>query len=104
MSAALCAVALTACSHNAKPEAPALRGTVTYVVNGDTIHVRTTDRNERVRKGLVLAQKCSWESTVQQMQDLIKQAITKKERRSNRNIEPMTEAQLEYVYMATQGS
>ena len=24
--------------------------------------------------------------------------------RSNRNIEPMTEAQLEYVYMATQGS
>jgi endonuclease YncB( thermonuclease family) len=49
MSAALCAVALTACSHNAKPEAPALRGTVTYVVDGDTIHVRTTDRNERVR-------------------------------------------------------
>ena len=35
---------------------------------------------------------------------LIKQAINKKERRSNRNIEPMTEAQLEYVYMATQGS
>jgi hypothetical protein len=38
------------------------------------------------------------------MQDLIKQAINRKERRSNRNIQPMTEAQLEYVYMATQGS
>jgi hypothetical protein len=37
------------------------------------------------------------------MQSLIKQAINKR-RRSNRNIEPMTEAQLEYVYMATQGS
>jgi hypothetical protein len=59
---------------------------------------------ERVQKGLELARQCSWESTVQTMQDLIKQAINKKERRSNRNIEPMTEAQLEYVYMATQGS
>ncbi len=59
---------------------------------------------QRVQKGLALAQQCSWESTVKAMQDLITQAIDKKERRSNRNIEPMTEAQLEYVYMATQGS
>ena len=62
------------------------------------------DRNERVRRGLELAQKCSWESTVRQMQDLIRQAITKKERRSARRIEPMTVAELEYQYMATQGS
>jgi beta-glucosidase/6-phospho-beta-glucosidase/beta-galactosidase len=62
------------------------------------------DVQARVQKGLELAQQCSWESTVKTMQDLIKQAINKKERRSNRNIEPMTEAQLEYVYMATQGS
>jgi beta-glucosidase/6-phospho-beta-glucosidase/beta-galactosidase len=62
------------------------------------------DRNERVRKGLALAHQCSWEATVQQMQDLITQAITKKERRSARKIEPMTVAQLEYQYMATQGS
>ena len=27
-------------------------------------------------KGLALAKKCGWESTVQQMQDLIKEAIT----------------------------
>jgi beta-glucosidase/6-phospho-beta-glucosidase/beta-galactosidase len=62
------------------------------------------DVQQRIEKGLALARQCSWESTVKTMQDLIKQAINKKERRSNRNIEPMTEAQLEYVYMATQGS
>jgi beta-glucosidase/6-phospho-beta-glucosidase/beta-galactosidase/glycosyltransferase involved in cell wall biosynthesis len=65
---------------------------------------RKGDTEQRIQRGLELAQQCSWESTVAQMQDLIKQAIGKKERRSNRNIEPMTEAQLEYVYMATQGS
>jgi beta-glucosidase/6-phospho-beta-glucosidase/beta-galactosidase/glycosyltransferase involved in cell wall biosynthesis len=62
------------------------------------------DRNDRVRKGLELAQQCSWESTVQRMQDLITQAITRKERRSAQKIEPMSVAQLEYQYMATQGS
>jgi hypothetical protein len=65
---------------------------------------RSGDVEQRVQRGLELAKQCSWESTVQKMQDLIKQAIDKKERRSTRNIEPMTEAQLEYVYMATQGS
>jgi hypothetical protein len=62
------------------------------------------DTEARVQRGLALSQQCSWEVTVQKMQDLIKQAITKKERRSARSIEPMTEAQLEYQYMATQGS
>jgi hypothetical protein len=62
------------------------------------------EREQRVRKGLELANKCSWESTVQQMQDLIKQAITKDDRRSAKKIEPLTVAQLEYQYMATQGS
>jgi hypothetical protein len=57
-----------------------------------------------VRRGLELARKCSWEGTVQTMQDLIKQAITRKDRRSGRKIEPLTESQLEYQYMATQGS
>ena len=59
---------------------------------------------DRVKRGIELAQTCSWESTVQRMQDLIKQAIGRRERRSARKIEPMTEAQLEYQYMATQGS
>jgi len=62
------------------------------------------ERIERVRKGQLLAQKCSWESTVQQMEDLIKKAITKQDRRSAKKIEPLTVAQLEYQYMATQGS
>ena len=65
---------------------------------------RAGDTAQRIERGLELARQCSWESTVAQMQDLIKQAINKKERRSNRKIEPMSEAQLEYVYLATQGS
>jgi beta-glucosidase/6-phospho-beta-glucosidase/beta-galactosidase len=60
--------------------------------------------DERVKRGLELAQQCSWEGTVATMQRLIKEAISKKDRRSTRNIEPMTQAELEYVYMATQGS
>jgi hypothetical protein len=38
------------------------------------------------------------------MQGLIKDAITKPNRRSGRKIEPLTEAELEYQYQATQGS
>src|SRR5688572_5131107 len=41
----------------------------------------------RVQRGIELAQTCSWESTVQRMQDLIKQAIGRRERRSARKIE-----------------
>jgi beta-glucosidase/6-phospho-beta-glucosidase/beta-galactosidase len=85
---------------------------IVHLANGAEEFVRAAqkcleqqgDVNERVQRGLELARQCSWESTVQKMQDLITQAIGKKERRSNRNVEPMTEAQLEYVYMATQGS
>jgi beta-glucosidase/6-phospho-beta-glucosidase/beta-galactosidase len=59
---------------------------------------------DRVKRGLELAKKCSWESTVAQMQQLIKQAIGRDDRRSTRDIEPMEESELEYIYMATQGS
>ena len=62
------------------------------------------DRTARVQRGLELAKQCSWEVTVQKMQDLIKQAIGRSDRRSGRKITPMTEAQLEYQYIATQGS
>ncbi len=65
---------------------------------------KSDDVQQRVQRGLALSQRCSWESTVQQMQDLIKQAIGRNDRRSARKIEPMSEAQLEYQYMATQGS
>jgi hypothetical protein len=58
----------------------------------------------RVAKGLALAKQCSWEGTVAKMQSLIKQAITKPDRRSGGKIEPLPQAELEYQYMATQGS
>jgi beta-glucosidase/6-phospho-beta-glucosidase/beta-galactosidase len=61
-------------------------------------------KGERVQRGLELAKKCSWESTVATMQQLIKEAIGKDDRRSVRDIEPLEESELEYVYMATQGS
>jgi beta-glucosidase/6-phospho-beta-glucosidase/beta-galactosidase len=62
------------------------------------------DVEQRVKRGLELSMQCSWEVTVQKMQDLITEAITKKQRRSARGIQPMTVAELEYQYMATQGS
>jgi hypothetical protein len=60
--------------------------------------------DERVRRGIELAKKNSWEGTVATMQRLIKEAISKKDRRSERDIQPLEESELEYVYMATQGS
>jgi glycosyltransferase involved in cell wall biosynthesis len=80
------------------------RGAEEFVQAAQRILEKQGDTEERIKKGLELAKQCSWEGTVAKMQDLIKQAINRKERRSARNISPMTEAQLEYQYMATQGS
>jgi hypothetical protein len=60
--------------------------------------------HDRVKRALELARKNSWEGTVKTMQNLIGEAIGKDERRSNREIKPMTEAELEYQYAPTQGS
>jgi glycosyltransferase involved in cell wall biosynthesis len=59
---------------------------------------------DRIQKGMDLANASGWENTVATMQGLIKDAITKPNRRSGRKIEPLTEAELEYQYQATQGS
>ena len=59
---------------------------------------------QRIRKGIDKARQCSWESTVDSMQGLIREAIGRKDRRSARKIAPLAEAELEYVYQATQGS
>jgi len=80
------------------------RGAEEFVLAAQRALEGQGDTKQRVQRGLELARKCSWEGTVQSMQDLIKQAINRKDRRSNRRIEPLTEAQLEYQYMATQGS
>jgi beta-glucosidase/6-phospho-beta-glucosidase/beta-galactosidase/glycosyltransferase involved in cell wall biosynthesis len=66
--------------------------------------LRDGKAGERVRKGIELSKQCSWEGTVERMQGLIREAIGKKDRPSAGKIEPLTEAEMEYVYMATQGS
>ena len=60
--------------------------------------------DERVFRGLELAKKSSWESTVAQMQALIKTGIDKEDRPSAQPIEPLDEAEMAFVYSATQGS
>jgi beta-glucosidase/6-phospho-beta-glucosidase/beta-galactosidase/glycosyltransferase involved in cell wall biosynthesis len=60
--------------------------------------------DDRIRRGIELAKKSSWEGTVDQMQKLIRDAIKRDDRPSGGRIEPLTESELEYVYMATQGS
>lgn len=62
------------------------------------------DVKQRVQKGLELSKRCSWEGTVARMQGLIKQAITRPDRKSGGRIAPLPQAELEYQYMATQGS
>jgi beta-glucosidase/6-phospho-beta-glucosidase/beta-galactosidase len=66
--------------------------------------LRAGPDDERVQRGLELAKKSSWEETVATMQRLIKEATGKKDRPSAAKIEPLSESELEYVYMATQGS
>lgn len=62
------------------------------------------DRDQRVRRGLDLARQCSWESTVQTMQNLIQDAIGRKDRPSAQRIEPLSAAELNYTYISTPGS
>jgi hypothetical protein len=59
---------------------------------------------ERVTAGLELARESTWEKTVSRMQGLIKDAITKKDRRSNRKIDPVPEQELAVAYEFTPGS
>jgi beta-glucosidase/6-phospho-beta-glucosidase/beta-galactosidase len=63
-----------------------------------------TPDDDRIRRGIEKARQCGWESTVQTMQSLIKEAIGQKDRPSARKIRPMDDAELEYVFQATQGS
>jgi glycosyltransferase involved in cell wall biosynthesis len=59
---------------------------------------------DRIQKGIEMATGCGWENTVTQMQRLIKEAIGEPDRRSKQKIEPIADAELEYLYQATQGS
>lgn len=63
------------------------------------------ERNgDRVKRGLELAQKSSWENTVKSMQDLIRKAISSHERRSSRQVTPLSEIELTEAYVHTPGS
>jgi glycosyltransferase involved in cell wall biosynthesis len=87
---------------------------IVHLTRNDPIEfIRTVDRiltqpdPERVRRGVELAKRNSWENTVKTMQGLIKEAITKQERRSTRKIIPVTDPEQEvmaYQYQPTQGS
>ncbi len=58
----------------------------------------------RIQRGAEKALQCSWESTVSTMQGLIKDAISKRDRRSRRKIVPLTDAELSYQFQHTPGS
>jgi glycosyltransferase involved in cell wall biosynthesis len=60
--------------------------------------------DECVRRGIELARKSGWESTVESMQKLIRDAISSPARQSARPIEPPGEGNIEFAYAATQGS
>jgi hypothetical protein len=80
------------------------KGAWDYIGALDKALERGPDVQERVAKGLALSKQCSWEGTVAKMQALIKEAITKPDRKSGVKIAPLPKAELEYQYMATQGS
>lgn len=66
--------------------------------------LRSGKDDPRVLRGIELAKKSAWEETVARMQDLIARAIGAPNRPSSKTIAPLSQATLEYVYAATQGS
>lgn len=58
----------------------------------------------RIQRGIERANQCGWDNTVRTMQSIIEEAISTDVRRSNRRIEPLSEAELIYQYQHTQGS
>jgi beta-glucosidase/6-phospho-beta-glucosidase/beta-galactosidase/glycosyltransferase involved in cell wall biosynthesis len=59
---------------------------------------------DRIERGVEKARQCGWENTVNTMQRLIEESIGSDTRRSARKITPFDQAELEYIYQATQGS
>jgi len=57
-----------------------------------------------IQRGIELASRCSWESTVSTMQGLIRDAIARPDRPSKRKITPLTHVELSYQFQPTQGS
>jgi glycosyltransferase involved in cell wall biosynthesis len=75
-----------------------------FIEAADRFFTNELFRMEKVAKGLALAGQCGWENTVRSMQQLIRDAINDPHRHSAGKIEPLTNAQLQYVFQGTQGS
>jgi beta-glucosidase/6-phospho-beta-glucosidase/beta-galactosidase/glycosyltransferase involved in cell wall biosynthesis len=65
--------------------------------------LRAGPQDDRIIRGIELAKRNSWESTVQSMQRLIRDAIAKNGT-DTKAIAPLSESELDYAYLATQGS
>jgi beta-glucosidase/6-phospho-beta-glucosidase/beta-galactosidase len=66
--------------------------------------LRAGSSDPRVKRGVELAKRSAWETTVETMHGLIGKAISEPGRRSAQAIEPLSENHLEHLYVATQGS
>lgn len=61
-------------------------------------------KDDRVARGIELARRSSWDSTVDSMRKVIREALGAPARPSAQKPQPLTAAEIEYVYLATQGS
>jgi beta-glucosidase/6-phospho-beta-glucosidase/beta-galactosidase len=61
-------------------------------------------QDERIKRGIELATRSSWEATVAAMQRLIGEAIGRNNRPSAKPVEPLDRREVEYAYAGTQGS
>lgn len=58
----------------------------------------------RIVRGLELARRSSWDSTVSKLEDLVTGAIVKSDRPSSARLQPLSDTELDSIYTATQGS
>jgi len=66
--------------------------------------LRAGPADERIARGIALAQKNSWDATVTTMQNIIRDALSSSTRNSAKPVEPLSETDLETSYVSTPGS
>ena len=81
-----------------------IAGSAAAFVEAVEAALRAAPTDARVARGIELAQRCSWDSTVAQLQSLIDDALSKRERGSVQRIQPLADAEVEAIYLSTQGS
>ena len=75
---------------------------IAYLASGAEEFVLQAEKALGDPRGLVLAKQNGWNATVNKMRDLIRDAISRSEKR--RDITPLTEVEPEYFSQPTQGS